>query len=103
MHCCGGDERQKVNKPGHPAGGKIKPLAPRNLGLLSVWFSTRCKINVLCYKETEILSHQPYWFSTASANLSLDVWQGKERGEKQDQVLFAKHFHQSKNCQGCEY
>ena len=60
VHCGGGDERKKVTKPGHPAVGKIKPLAPRNLGHLSVWFSTYCKINVLCYKETEILSHQPY-------------------------------------------
>lgn len=36
---------------------------------------TRCKTNVLCYKEMEIVSRQPYWFSAASANLSLSTWQ----------------------------
>lgn len=83
--------------------GEDQASVPEILDSFQFGFQLAAKINVLCYKETEILSHQPYCFSTAFANLSLDVWQGKERGEKQDQVLFAKHFHQSKNCQGCEY
>lgn len=58
----------------------------------------------MCYREKEQGPHQPYELRAVSANLSLHTWQGKEHGEKQDWGLFAKkHFHQSENCQGCEY
>lgn len=88
---------QAVQQGKDQASCSQKPWTPFN------FVFARCKINVLCYKEMEIVSHRSYQFSVASANLSLHTWQGKEYGEKQDQVLFAKHFHQSKNCQGCEY
>lgn len=90
----GRSAHRAVQQGADPASCSLKSWSP-----LHVVF-TCCKINVLCYRETERVSHQPDQSRAASANRSLHAWQGRSEERDRTGLCLPKTFSSVKNLPG---